>query len=119
MTKNFMVGILIAIGVIFVALSSYSIIKYYVVKKRNEASERANEMIFLARIQAQQREKTGEVNRGIIEYEKEHKLSDFSKKKLPPENADEESKPEEEKVPWPIVPDPNAPREPKLGDFYK
>ena len=116
-----MITILVAICFIFVVLAAYSITRYYVVSKRNKASERANEMIFLAKIQAQQREKSRENNQGTIECKPEPKLSDFSKRKNIPEDSEslkQDNQNNEEKIPWPVIPDPDAPRPPKLSDFF-
>ena len=84
-TKNLMISVIVFIGIVFVSLSVYSFVRYYITSKRNAEAERANEMIFLAKIQAQRKEQESS-NHGSIEYNPNQKLSDFSKRKIIVEN---------------------------------
>ena len=111
-TKNLMISVIVFIGIVFVSLSVYSFVRYYITSKRNAEAERANEMIFLAKIQAQRKEQESS-NHGSIEYNPNQKLSDFSKRKIFVEN-------DSEKENTPIVP--HIPMEEthtkKLNEFF-
>lgn len=111
-TKNMVVGIIILIVILIAALIAFSFIRYRVIAKRNQAADKANEMLFLARMQAQQQEKEERMN-GSIEILPERKLSEFSQQVIKESPA---PKTEEHIVPKIPTEEELHPR--KLNEFF-
>lgn len=115
MTKRFMLSILIIITVVFIGLIVFTMIRYSVRSKRNKEASRANEMIFLAKFNAQRKanaNKNSNAVTGTIECEPERKLSDFAQR---PYSAEPVEETVVEDVP--VIPE-EPPVTGKLSDFF-
>ena len=82
-SKNLMLSVILFVAVVFVSVLIYLFVRSYLTNKRVKEAERAHELIFLANVQAQRREKElaerGELS-GAIVYKPEGHIADFQQK---------------------------------------
>ena len=90
-SRNLMLSVIFFVVVVFVAVLAYLCIRSYLTNKRVKEAERAHELLFLAKVQAQRKEKESAekgVASGSIAYKPDSHISDFSQRPFAIKHAD-------------------------------
>ena len=82
-SRNLMLSVIFFVIVVFIAVLAYLCIRSHLTNKRVKEAERAHELLFLANVKAQRREKELQASgqsKGTIVYKPESHISDFSQR---------------------------------------
>lgn len=82
-SRNLMLSVIVFVVVVFVAVLIYLFVRSAITNKRVRDAERAHETLFLAKVQAQRREKEladKGLTRGAIVYKPDTHISDYAQR---------------------------------------
>lgn len=116
-SRNLMLSVIFFVIVVFLGALIYLILRSYYTTKRVKEAERAHELLFLANVQAQRREKElaeKGLEKGTIAYKPEEHISNFAQR---PFSLRHESIPDVPREDAPQIPT-EEPVTRKLSDFF-